>query len=181
LTAFSVSLASIVPNNLDPVDDAANAAHAGFIYTMIGLFTFCWVFAMYWSWHANRKASLNQIDAFTENIAAYQVMLTNLPNAVRGSPTVHYMTLIGSKGRSERMVLGRGLKAGSIFIKTLLASDVGVIESVILSHSDFHPQASWGISGFSVYNVMNRNGLIINTPSIIEHAGTDLSGQCSLI
>jgi len=177
LTAFSVSLASITPNALDPVADAANAVHAGLIYLVVGFMTGIWIIAIYYAWWTNRRSVLTLNGIVIEDFVAYKATITTDINPRSSTSARTYITIQGTNGRSECIMFSHGLKAGSTVQKTLIALNVGAIESVILSHDNTGGMVNWKVSEITIQNVANGSGIVIDTPYDVPQAGIEMSAS----
>jgi len=181
LTAFSVSLASIVPNNLDPVDDAANAAHAGIIYLVTGFMTLIWTASMYYAWNKNRHQVLAANGLVVDDFAAYKVSIRTDNNLQSTTTARTYLTIHGTESTSERFMFHQGMKAGYKIEKTIIALNVGPIQSLSLSHDATGSMVNWKVGDLTIHNVATGAGLTINTPFSVPQAGVELTGKIGVL
>jgi len=180
LTAFSVSLSSIAPNTLDPASDGANATHAGVIYLVTGFMAAIWMISVYYSWYTNRKSVLSQNGLGVDDLAAYTASIKTDMNPHSSTSARTYLTIHGSNARTECMMFAHGMKAGSRIEKTLIALNVGSIQSVTLSHDGTGAMTDWKVSEIVIRNVATGNGLIIDTPFAVPQAGLELTATRTL-
>jgi len=179
LTAFSVSLASIAPNVLNPVSDAANASHAGFIYLCAGSMAALWITSVYYSWYNNRRLVLRQNGYVNEDFVAYKVRLQTDSNPRSSTTARTYITIHGSLGRTECVMFAQGMKAGVKVQKTMIALNVGSLQSVTISHDGTGGMTDWKVSQVSVKNIASGNELTIDTSFAVPQAGIEVKANSS--